>query len=317
MEVFAGRRDDNCMDINEIVGRLNQIQPRNVDLRLYFTNKRYNNTYISYSPGVAETLQSDLISIVTEALTEVDEAEQRPFNPIGSIEGCIENCSVNEVANFQEIVNSLNEEVVIRRPITPEEISKLNFYCLKIVFDNQEELFIFRRVTKFNRLTRGLIGQFVEGDFEKLNPNLLGIDRNLDVVVYQDEVLILNHISLERIFSIHDQYQEKASQTLEIVERANRITNFDQFKEDCLSDARVTRALTKILNEEDRINRCFENFENVIHVVDIFGLEIEFEEENSVLVYEDKSQLLDITRLIRDSFYRTIINNREGIDEGV
>lgn len=130
-------------------------------------------------------------------------------------------------------------------------------------------------------------------------------------------MLILNHVSLERIFSIQAQYQEKAAQTLDLVRRADKIRNFDQFREDCLADGRITRALTKLLNEEGRIHQVFENFENVIRVIDIFELNIELEEGNTMLVYEDKSQLLDITRLMRDSFYRSLINNREGVDEGV
>jgi hypothetical protein len=304
------------MDINNLLTMLNGIQLENVDLRLYFTRKRSNN-YISYSPTISDELQIELINIVTEALEGVSETEQRPFNPIGAIEGCIENCDLDEIESFHEILNSIREDVVIRRPIQPQEISKLTFYCLKVSIEGHEDIMIFRRVTKFNRLSKGLIGRFIEGDFEKLDSNLLGIDRNVDVVVYRNEMLILNHISLERIFSIQDQYLEKATQTLEIVRQSNRIRNFEQFQEDCLADGRLVRALTKILNEEDRITGCFQNFENVINVVDIFGLEIEFEEENTVLVYEDKSQLLDIVRLIRDSFYRSLINNREGIDEGV
>ncbi|MBT2613851.1 MULTISPECIES: hypothetical protein [unclassified Bacillus (in: firmicutes)] len=65
------------------------------------------------------------------------------------------------------------------------------------------------------------------------------------------------------------------------------------------------------------MHQVFENFENVIQVIDIFGLNIELEDENTRLVYEDKSQMLDITRLMGDSFYRTWINNRDGFDEGV
>lgn len=141
--------------------------------------------------------------------------------------------------------------------------------------------------------------------------------QSVDIVIHDGEMLILNHISLERIFSINDQYQQKAGQTLDLVNRADRITNFDQFREDCLSDARVTRALTKLLNEEQRMHQVFENFANVIQVIDIFGLNIELAEENTKLVYEEKSQLLDITRLMRDSFYITYINSRDGFDEGI
>ena len=103
----------------------------------------------------------------------------------------------------------------------------------------------------------------------------------------------------------------------QLINRADRITNFEQFRDDCLSDGRVTRALTKLLTEQERMEDVFENFGNVIRVIDIFELDIELVEENTKLAYRDKSQLLDITRLMRDSFYVTYINNRDGYDEGI
>ena len=309
------------MDINSILPKLES--RKDIDVRLYFTRKKNNNTYISYSPSISPDLQSDLLGIVKTALHDVKDKEQRTFNPIGSLDDCIENCKVSDVANIEEILFSTSEDFVVRKPLTVNEISKLSFYCLKITItyendvDNPEELVVFRRVKKFNRLKKGIIGQFIEGDFEKLQSDLLGIDSDIDVVIFNDDVLVINHISLERIFSLRDQYIDKATHTLDIVKGANKISNFEQFREDCLNDGRVIRALTKILDDEARIQQCFENFDNVIEVVNIFELDIRFEVDNNALIYEDKSQLLDITRLIRDSFYRTLINKREGIDEGV
>lgn len=304
------------MNVTELVRILNGLDDSDLDMRLYFTRKRGTGRYQSYSPTIDPDLQLELKNIVKMAMERVQEVDQRPFSPIGSIEGCIETYTTNEVNSFNEILESMEEDYVNRQEISPEEISKLTFYCLKVTTTDGDILF-FRRVTKFNRLAKGLIGKFTNGDFEKLDDTLLGIDPNVDIVIFGQEMLILNHVSLERIFSIQEQYHEKASQTLDLVRRSNRITNYDQFREDCLSDGRVTRALTKLLTEEDKIHQVFENFENVIHVIDIFDLNIELEEENTKLIYEDKSQLLDITRLMRDSFYRTLINNRDGFDEGV
>ncbi|MGE1041249.1 Kiwa anti-phage protein KwaB-like domain-containing protein [Bacillus wiedmannii] len=304
------------MDIENLLNVLNRLNDHDLDMRLYFTRKRPNGRYQSYSPTIAPILQTELKTIVTNALEEVQNSEQRRFSPIGTIEGCIETYPVNAVGSFNDIVDSMDEDFVNREEIPEEEISKLTFYCLKI-FTTDGDIWFFRRVTKFNRLKGGFFGKFTGNDFEKLDDTLLGIDANVDIIIYDGEMLILNHISLERIFSINDQYQQQASQTLDLVNRANRITNFDQFREDCLSDARVTRALTKLLNEEQRMHQVFENFANVIQVIDIFGLNIELAEENTKLVYEEKSQLLDITRLMRDSFYITYINSRDGFDEGI
>ncbi|MCG7314133.1 DUF4868 domain-containing protein [Priestia flexa] len=304
------------MDVRAIVEQLNGLDEDNLDMRLYFTKKKSSGKYQTYSPTISLGLQNDLKDIVTKALEGVQGVEQRPFSPIGSIDGCVETYMANEVDSFEDIIQSMNSDFVNREGIPKKEVGKLTFYCLRIGTPDGDALF-FRRVTKFNKLKGGIVGQFFANDFEKLDGTLLGIDSNVDIVIYGGEMLILNHISLERIFSIKDQYYQKAAQTLDLVNRANRITNFEQFREDCLSDGRVTRALTKLLNEEDKMHQVFENFENVIQVIDIFDLKIELSEGNSKLIYEDKTQLLDLTRLMRDSFYVTYINNRDGCDEGV
>ncbi|MEC0242787.1 DUF4868 domain-containing protein [Paenibacillus dokdonensis] len=306
------------MNIRDVVGLLGN-GAKDVDVRLYFVRKHTNDKYTSYSPTISLKLQNELLDIVKKAMGQVTDVEQREFNPIGSIDGCIEYCKVDKVANFNDILLSTQEDVVVRRPIEAEEIKKLTFYLLKVNIGDNNELLFFRRLTKFNRLSKGgLVGFFQGDDFQKLETDLLGIDPSIDIAVFQEEMLVLNHVALERIFSVQDQYSEKATHTLKIVGQANRIRNFDQFQEDCLNDRRIIRALTKLLDEEERITKCFnENFDNIIQVVDIFELDINFEEGNSALIYENKSQLLDITRLIRDSFYRSLINNREGIDEGV
>lgn len=306
------------MDVRELHTRLCETSDEDIDIRLYFTEKK-SNGYFSYSPVIHDNLQESIKELLVEALRKVQGMEQRRFSPVGFLDGTIEFTPTEEIASYQQIINSFDEDIVHRGNINSEIIQKLKFCCLKINIVNYGELLTFRRLSKFNRLAKGksIIGRLTANAFEKLGPNLLGIDENLDLLVFEGEVLILNHIALERIFSIDDQYSEKATEALEIVRQANKIENFDQFREDCLTDKRVKRALTKILNDSDRLEDCFRNFENVIDVVDTFQLDIEFTEGNNALIYEDKSQLMDITRLIRDSFYRTLINNREGIDEGV
>lgn len=306
------------MDIQELLDVINGARDR--DLRLYFTHKKNRFEFESFEPGVGNNLQQELLDMAIKTLEKSIEVEQREYSPIGVIEGTIETCQVNELTNFPNLLESFEDEVINPR-ITGEDIDNLNFYCMKIKIQHpnldEEEIYLFRRITKFKKLRKGIVGKFQDNNFEKISSELLGIDDLVDVVVFRNEMLILSHISLERIFAIQDQFNEMAERTLNIVEQSNRIANFTQFKEDCLQDGRVTRSLTKILKEENRIEQSFINFDNMITAVGIFELDITFDQNNTVLVYEDKSQLMDIVRLIRDSFYRSIVNEREGIDEGI
>lgn len=286
------------------------------DIRLYFVRKKANGEYNSYSPHISVGLHDTLYSIAFNTILSISDLEQRPFNPIGSITGTIETYDTNQVRNFVQVIESLNEQVVSREPLLAEDISKLNFYCLKISNSNEESMYLFRRVTKFNKLTKGFgfMGRFIEGRFEKLEGNLLGMDDAIDIIVFNEEMFILNHVSLERIFSIHEQYSQNAEQALLKIEQSGKIENFDSFKEDCLNDNRITRTLTKVLDTQDALDNVFVNFQNVVEVIDLFQLPIDLIDDNKIL-YQEKSQLLDIIRLIKDSYYRTLINQREGVDD--
>ncbi|MGG3893595.1 Kiwa anti-phage protein KwaB-like domain-containing protein [Geobacillus stearothermophilus] len=302
------------MDVRRLCELL--MEDNTLDIRLYFTRKKQNGTYISYSPSISKDLQEELKEIVTSALDNISTLEQREFNPIGMLDGYIETYNPKHVSGFDDIVRSMHEEIVYRGSISSDEINKLNFYCIKYHLDQEwGDVLFFRRVTKFKKLRKGIVGRFVSNDFEKIDNDLLGIDPNIDIVVFNGEMLIINHVAFERIFRIHDQYLEKAQETLNKIKEAKKISNFEQFEEDCLSDARITRALTKLLSEEERIDKFILNFENVRTVIEIFELDVRV--ENGVLIYEDKSQLMDIVRLIRDSYYESLIANRKGIDVGL
>lgn len=306
------------MDIQRII---EVIKSEKSNARLFFTRKR-GIRYISYSPEIESDLQETLKELIVDYLKQYNSIDQIEFSPLGYREETIETCNVQYISNFLDVINSY-EDGIVNREIPKDIINNLNFYCLVIEYNENgedKEIRLFRRVTKFKRLsTKGMMGSIKNNKFSKLDASLLGIDGDIDIVVAGDEVLILNHISLERIFSISNQYVERAQEAIDIIRDADRVTNFEQFEEDALNDGRITRTLTKMLNEEERLERCFENFGNIINVIELFDLDINIQNENGVdkVVYEHKDQLMDIIRVVRDSYYTSIINNRRGIDDSI
>lgn len=306
------------MNIQRIIDILKM---ENTTVRLYFTRKRGIN-YISYSPTMGEEVQSDIKNHIVSYIEDFLNTEQVEFSPLGYREDTVETCNIGYISNYTDVIESYSE-ANLNRDIPEDIINKLNFYCLIIEFNEDgvdKEIKFFRRVTKFKKLsTKGMMGWIANNRFNKLDASLIGVDGLVDIVVYEEAVLILNHIALERIFSISDQYSQKAQQTINSIRELDRITNFDQFEEDALNDRRITRTLTKLLSEEERLEKCFENFSNVIDVVEIFELDINIENVDGVekIVYESKEQLMDIIRLVRDSYYTSIMNNRNGIDDSI
>lgn len=280
---------------------------------LYFTRKDYKASYTSYKPGTSINLQKELVDIVIQALQGLRGKDIVPFNPSGSLDDTLEVCDYAQVDSLKHIVESLEEDKLLED--IPDDVSKFTFYCLVIQLADDEKLFFFRRVTKFKRLQKGIVGQFVSGDFEKVDAELLGIDNYIDIIGYNSELTVANHISMERIFDIKTQYQESAKRTLAMIKETNRIENFKQFEEDSINDGRVIRGLTKLLQDPDRVKTCFENFEKVKELVNVVELDIKFNEDGNKLLYERKDQLQNITLIIRDAYYQAFITERLGVDE--
>lgn len=69
-------------------------------------------------------------------------------------------------------------------------------------------------------------------ELRELNSDFLGIDELTDMVLMDDTLLILNHISLERIFNYRDKFQEMTNQAIGRIVVEGRMANVEQFSED-------------------------------------------------------------------------------------
>lgn len=308
------------MRVQDIIRFLNK---KDLVLRLYFTRKKSETDYVSYSPVIDTAMFEYLIRIIRDNLDSKREMDYIKFSPIGSYDGMIETYPTNEVNYFTHVIDSYKEEKVVRDNIDEKAINNLGFYCLVITYNSkntEEKIMIFRRVTKFKKLSKkGIMGFVKDNRFTQIESNMLGIDGDVDIIVKDDKMLIFNHVAMERVFSISDQYTQKAKETMSYIKRANRIENFEQFEDDCFNDMRIKRVLAKLLTEEENLKKCFQNFSNVKKAIELFELEIKIikVDKKDMIQYESKEQLMDIIRFTRDSFYTSIINQRNGIDNSL
>ena len=69
-------------------------------------------------------------------------------------------------------------------------------------------------------------GIFKGNQLNKIDSQILGIDGDMDLIVYKEEILILNHISLERIFKIEEQYEKKSRETIDFFKKYRKNRKF-------------------------------------------------------------------------------------------
>jgi hypothetical protein len=284
---------------------------------LFFTRKLRKGNYVSFSPNIDAQIFDDLVNLIIEYLEKFEEKELVDYNPTGYKDETIETCEVSYVNDYGKVIESFKNSDKVETEIDPDNY---NFYTLMIEKNDDKnfpKIKIFRRVTKFKKLhSKGIIAKFNGNTLNKIESKLIGIDGEVDFIVINEKIYILSHYSLERIFNLDEQFRDKASEFLNQEGLIDGIINFESFSEDCLNDARYRKALTKMANENIDIAKTYENHENIIKTIDMFNLEINYSEEPSFsIIYEDKNQIMDILRILRDSYYKSLINEQIGVDD--
>ena len=298
------------MNIEEIISILKDEENSK---ELYFCEKN-KDTYESVCPEVSNEIFEILIQNIIESMVKRENDEWIKYNPTGFRDGTIETCGIDYVGNYNEVISSFNPENI---EVDNEKIEKFSFYCINIGNENKN-VKIFRRLTKFKKLsTQGFLGLFQGNQLNKIDSQILGIDGDIDLIAYKNEIMVLNHISLERIFKIEEQYEKKSKETMNFLRSTGKIENFDAFEEDCMNNLSTRKILTKMQSEDNDLSKCFDNFENIVTTIDMFDLPINVNYTNKSIIYENKEQIKNILLIARDSYYRSLVQEKPGIDNKV
>ena len=302
-----------AMDINTLK---NKLQEDGLKFNIYFTKKLRNGNYISFSPNIDLQICDELLNLMLLYIEKFNNKSIINYNPTGYRDETIEQCSTSYINDYSKIIESFSKSDHVETEIDPDDYS---FYTFEITKDDKQfpNIKVFRRVTKFKKLhSKGIIARFNGNTLNKIESKLIGIDGEVDFIVIESDILILSHYSLERIFNLDEQFRSTASDFLNQDGLSDGITNFESFYDDCLDDGRYRKTLAKMASENIDVNAIYENCENIKKTIDMFSLDINYNEEPTfTILYEDKRQIMDILRILRDSYYRSIINEKIGVDD--
>ncbi len=279
---------EKVMDINTLKDK---IQENDLEFNLFFTRKLRNGNYVSFSPNIDAQIYDDLLNLICDYIGQFTGKTIVDYNPTGYKDETIESCSTSYIRDYIRVLESFNNSDHVETEIDPDNYS---FYTFSITKNDDQN----------------------GNTLNKIESKLIGIDGEVDFIIIDDDILILSHYSLERIFNLDEQFRDTASDFLNQEGLSDGITNFESFYEDCLNDGRYRKTLAKMTSENINVAKTYENHENIKKTIDMFNLEINYNEEPSFsIVYEDKSQIMDILRILRDSYYRSIINEQIGVDD--
>lgn len=301
---------ETAKDVLEILHSVQDENPDNV-VNIYFCEKRGQNRYRSFKPQVSNDLQKKILTLVLPPLMKSLELPVVQYNPVGVLDEENELIIPVQVPCVDLFKESLEDENLIT-DMSQINIPKIDFYCIVISY-NGRSVYLFRQFTKMSRLRKGILSQLVSDELKELNSEFLGIDELTDMVFLEDILLIINHISLERVFNYKDKFQEMTTQAIGRIVLEGKMANVEQFSEDCLRDVRIMKRFTYMMSK-DRLPLFFENYERVPDIVKTLELDIDFDDDGK-MIYRDKSQLFHIIHLMSDSYFRSLISERIGVAE--
>lgn len=296
-------------ELQELIRAINRDKPTNI-VKAFFVKKPSASKMQSFQPQVSNEVQQDIIQLVFPYIEkQLENSNLVEYNPAGVMDGEIEYLDKNSIEQINTFLDSINDDNIFKE-MSQLEIKKVNFYCFEINF-NGKTVYIFRQFSKMKKLRSGYIARFFQNELKAMDGDFLGIDETTDMILTDDQIIVFNHISLERIFNYRDQYLNKTHEAMGEILQQGVIANLEQFNEDCCRDVRIMKRFTNIMTK-GRLPLFFENYEKVPDIVKELGLDITFDDDGKI-EYKDKTQLYHIVTLMSDSYFESLLAKRKGI----
>lgn len=298
-------------NLMEFINKIKSNQPKNV-VEIYFSRKSNSNLskYITHSPSISEAVQTELFNTIFPYIDkQLNSLKLVDYNPLGVLDGELESISIEEIPLFQDFLNSITEEN-LNKEMSSLRIEKIDFYCIEISYDGKV-VYMFRQFQKLKKLRQGFLTRIIDNELNVIENDFLGIDELIDMIVFEGKIYLLNHISLERVFSYRDEFLKKTNEALGEILTKNVISNIEQFADDCRNDIRIMKRFTNIMTKE-RLPLFFDNYDRVPEIVAELELDLDFDEEGKI-IYKERSQLFHIINLLSDSYFKSLLAQRTGV----
>ena len=298
-------------NLKDFINQIESVRPSNCT-KIYFSRRITNNNvkYITHQPSASNEVQYGVIDTMFPYIKhQLDTQDVLDYNPSGVLDDEIEKLDISSVPLFDEFIASIATDK-INQEMSSLKIEKIGFYCVAITH-NDKTLYLFRQFQKLKKLRQRFLTRIVDNELNIIEKDFLGIDEFTDMIAFDGKLILINHISLERIFDYRDEFLKKTNEALGEILSKQVISNIEQFADDCRSDVRIMKRFTNIMTKE-RLPLFFDNYERVPEIVKELELDIEFDDDGK-LIYRERSQLFHIINLLSDSYFRSLLAQRTGV----
>jgi hypothetical protein len=264
------------------------------------------------TPKIGKKLADKLSDIVIKNLESKKGCSEEPYNVVGSKDDTIETA---KKSSYEEKISNILE--AIKNPTVKFKFQQNNFdfFIYEFPLTEEQSILAFRRTKKMQFLKKGFIGQLSEGHFKDIDEeNLIGVDDCIDFILDDDDIIIFQHISFERVLKLKNEFTRIARKVLNKSEFEEKIVGFDELKDVALNNGNYVKRLSK-LGGTNRPTLFLEDLEKTKQVSDEFNLGITVDVSSEKIFFNDVTQVGDFINFMQDAYYQTLIGNELGRDE--
>lgn len=297
--------------IQDVTNSINIFEDTNSNLAFYLVERngsKDNYTYTIHSPSInqeiigsmLETLHTNLDLIISKNKSTIN------LDPMFNEDSTLEVIKEDEVDYFIKIKNRLlfDEDINIINSFDDVDLFNVWYYCIKI-FNDDNSILLFKKYSHPKSfINKGSITRMALGQLNIVRDEIFILDDRVDVMHFDDTLVIFNKYFFELIFSFNSTYMRILDEALGVIKANNAISNYDKFKEACINNNNTAKKFTKIM-KDNSLDIFMENLDRIPTVIDEYDLEIEF--TNNKLIYKDKSSIPAILKLLSDDFVKTAL----------
>ena len=205
--------------------------------------------------------------------------------------------------------------------LTNLTLHTLSGYAVKIFSeDSKKEIIYFSSVDGYKNIKKGmgLIANVTNNKVTKIDPkDYLGFNPTIGSYISDNnEMLIIKKSIFENVFKMREAYKEAAKPVLDFVKGFNSIENFDEFYNDTINNANLSRRVALLDNRKVRVKKLLNNIPKVKEALQIEEYKSEFENikvTDTHIVY-DKAYKDSFITLISDSAVESFITEEKFIN---
>lgn len=306
-----------AMDIKNVIERLNDLDVSQSEaVTLYFVDKRKKGLTAFVPELGLEVRRKFKEMFITTLNLPIFELSQKGFNLNGRVEDTLEIADLS-IGRADQIINEISSNAP-QQDIEQMKLDDINFYLiefrLKNINNGIDSFKILRRFYKYKKLKKGFKGYFTGNHFKEFEEDIIGVDCDVDLIIFNNEMLVINRASLNNIFDMNDYYIEKTKEILDDIGTYNKINNFELFSKECLEDRNLVKRFTQLQKDKNAVSSFFDHYTNLSKVIDAASLEIKLDSDGNIDYQGQYVERLDIFKCIADKFYKTLLKGVIGED---